>query len=86
MKSTDNTEQLTPPALASANGSGAGLNHEMRFDEESQQWQVWTPFYDGALGAILGTGKTELEAKADAVKNMELLCEEFYGMRSNVPN
>jgi len=39
---------------------------------EDGEWQIWTP---DTTGGIIGSGPTEAEAKADAVRNMELLCD-----------
>lgn len=70
-------------SLAAPPGSSAGLDYEMHCTELEQEWQVWTPFYDGATGGILGTGKTKQEAKADAVRNMQWLCERLTRRRAN---
>jgi hypothetical protein len=56
------------------------MDYELVFNEEDGEWQVWTP--DDTVGAIIGTGKTESEAKADAVKNMEELCEVLMGIKA----
>jgi len=53
------------------------LDHEIVF--EDGQWLIWTP---DTTGGVIGVGKTELEAKADAVKNMEYLCEILMGIRT----
>ncbi len=63
---------------STAKVSRTGLDYEMRYDEESREFQIWTPAYDGATGAILGLGKTAIEAKASAMEAMEHLCKVFY--------
>lgn len=73
--SKTNTDENTP--------SPAGLDYEMRFDDLMREWQIWTPAFDGATGAILGTGITELDAEVDAVRNMEHLSKKLKALRSN---
>ena len=54
-----------------------GLDYEIVFDDG--EFQLWTP---DTTGAILGTGKTEIEAKESAIRNMEIACEQLMGMKS----
>ncbi len=51
-----------------------GLDFEIVFSDG--EWHVWTP---DTTGAILGSGDTKLNARADAVKNMEHLCAVLMG-------
>jgi hypothetical protein len=51
------------------------LDYELRQDTEGD-WTVWTPDNNGA---VIGVGRTEQEAKADAVRNMESLIAELGG-------
>lgn len=48
----------------------AGLDYETTFCDGEGEWQVWTP---DTTGAVLGSGKTEVEALCDAMRNMESL-------------
>jgi hypothetical protein len=53
------------------------LDYEIVFNDG--EWQLWTP---DTTGAILGTGKTDTEAKEDAIRSMEATCEKLMGMKS----
>lgn len=55
----------------------SGLDFEIV--EEGNEFLVWTP---DTTGAVVGSGKTVDEAKADAVRNMEHLCEVLMGIRA----
>jgi hypothetical protein len=55
-----------------------GLDWEIVFNDG--EWQIWTPDFNASTGAIMGSGKTELEARADAVVNLEDLCETLLRM------
>lgn len=56
-----------------------GLDYEIIFDDEGE-FQLWTP---DTTGAILGCGKTEVEAMGDAINNMQALCAVLKEKRLN---
>ncbi len=47
-----------------------GLDYEIVFDEDDEEWHVWTPERNGA---ILGFGKTKADAIRSAIQGIQLL-------------